>query len=109
MEKDKYNGIERRSYFRVTYDPSERPLLQIDDKEFDVMDISEEGIRFVNQYDIQLNKQISGKLKLLNNDLLEITGSIEWVEGNQVGVCLKQPIPTAVIMREHRYVILNFE
>ena len=85
MDQEEFQGIERRSYLRVSYDHRERPLLHIGIKSYEVIDLSEGGIRFFSKDESTFDLTIEGKLDLLDNEPLVIHGSIEWIEENQVG------------------------
>ena len=46
--REVYNGAEKRRHPRILFADEERPKLKIGVQEFDVIDISEKGVRFVN-------------------------------------------------------------
>jgi hypothetical protein len=102
-----YTGPERRSYNRVIYKPSERANLNIGLDTFEVLDINEGGIRFANPTKLEIPSFLHGKLSLLNGEHIEIDGKIEWALDTEVGMSLKFMIPTQVIEKEQRYIILN--
>jgi hypothetical protein len=54
MESNYYDGSEKRNYFRIVYKPNQRPILKVKNHEFEVSDISETGLRLLNDRNIQL-------------------------------------------------------
>ena len=62
MEAEDYKGVERRSFNRIIYNPKERPNIKIDDQVFEVADISEKGLRLINDKRIKLDIKIQGTL-----------------------------------------------
>ena len=45
---NRYEGLERRQHTRTRFDSPDRPRLKIGVQEFEVIDISAKGVRFVN-------------------------------------------------------------
>lgn len=102
-----YTGPERRSCTRVIYKPSQRANLNIGLDTFEVLDINEGGIRFANPMKLEIQPFLQGTLTLLNGEYIEIDGKIEWTLETEVGMSLKFMIPSQVIEKEQRYIILN--
>ena len=107
MEMDEHAGREKRSFIRIVYTPGKRPRLAAIDIEFEVTDISEGGIRFLNDAQVQLPEFIMGTLILLDDERIDIDGKVEWQQHNKVGISLKYMIPAATIEKEQRHIILN--
>ena len=103
MEKDQYKDLERRSYNRIKYNPKERAKLQIKTYVFEVSDISEKGLRFINDKEINLDKRIRGTLTFLYGESVEIAGSVEWEKDNDFGVQFEVPISSDMIIKEIRH------
>lgn len=102
-----YTGPERRNYTRVIYKPSQKAGLKIDSVMFDVLDINESGIRFINPGSVKIPGFIRGILTLLSGTRIEIDGKIEWEQDDEVGISLNFLIPYKDIEKEQRYIILN--
>ncbi|MBW1754046.1 MAG: PilZ domain-containing protein [Deltaproteobacteria bacterium] len=68
--------LERRNYLRREYKSKERPTLKIGKIEFEVIDISERGLKFINKQKINLEGWVSGTLTLSNNRSIAIDGII---------------------------------
>ena len=100
MEKNQYKGPERRCYNRIKYNPKERAKLQIQTLVFEVVDISENGLRFINDKEIALDKSIRGVLNFLHGVSVNIEGSLVWEKENEFGVQFKILIPSEMITNE---------
>jgi hypothetical protein len=107
MENNNFTGVERRSYTRVVYKPSQRPLLQIDSNNFQVADVSQEGLRFINDDGIILNHWIRGVFTFLYGESIEIEGRLEWQQDDDFGVRFKYLISSKKIFKEQRHILLN--
>ena len=107
MDIDGHAEREKRSYIRIVYNPGKRPRLTAYDAEFEVTDISEGGIRFLNSGAVELPEFIKGAITFLDDETIEIDGKVEWQQHNAVGISLKYMIPAATIEKEQRHIILN--
>ena len=105
MEKDEYKGLERRSFNRILYNPKERPKLQIKTHFFEVADISEKGLCFVNDKEIYLDMRIRGKLTFLNGESVDIEGIVLWEKDNVLGVQFENLIPSDKFLKELHHLI----
>lgn len=107
MDTESYQGPERRGYARVVYKPKTRPCLTVGANEFEVLDINEGGMRFENLDQVPLNERLTGSMTLLNGDVVDVDGKIEWHESGEVGVSFEFLIPSEIIEKEQRHIILN--
>ena len=104
-EKD-YGGPERRRYFRLEYPPNECPQLRIGKKTFRIVDISERGIRFVNDINARFAEWVRGVIIFQDGVSLEIEGKIVREHGDELAVQIViAPIPPARVLQEQRYLI----
>jgi len=107
MDMNGHAEREKRSYIRIVYRPGKRPRLTANNTAFEVTDISEGGIRFLNDADIALPDPIKGILIFLDDEAIDIDGKIEWQLNHEVGISLNYMIPAATIEKEQRHIILN--
>jgi len=107
METNSYQGPERRNYARIVYKPKIRPFLTVGTDEFEVLDINEGGMRFENLDKVLFNARLVGSMTLLNGDVIEIDGKVEWQENGEVGLSFEFLIPSDIIEKEQRHIILN--
>jgi len=109
MGKSEYDGSERRNYYRVVYGPGKRPLLSVGDMEFEILDITEGGIRFLGGQDMNLPPSFEGTIAFLSGAALRIKGRIEWIQNGETGISLYKHLPSAIIQKERQYTILDLE
>lgn len=107
MEKMKIDISEKRSYIRIVYNQEHRPVLKVKNFKFEVDDLSESGIRFVNSEKVKLYKNIQGVLTFLCGESIVIKGTIVWQENSLVGLLLKHLIPSAKFLKEQQYLVLT--
>lgn len=91
MEKED-KDLDRRSYSRREFKPGERPTLKIGKIEFEVIDISEGGLKFVNNKKINIEGWVSGTLTFLDNRSIDIDGIIVRKQDGEIGMHLVGPI-----------------
>ena len=107
MRNEEYEGSDRRTYFRILYQSTKRPKLIIGKHELEIADISEGGIRLINNQNITLEKSIRGRTTFLCGESLDIEGTIVWEQNNEIGLLLKEYIPPTTMQKENQLVILN--
>ena len=96
MDKKKYDGFERRQYFRhkLIYSPEKNLTFEIQAHPYEVIDISQEGLRFVDDGHLTATDHVNGILKFSDDDIRKIEGTIIWRSGNEIGIKFKtlQPL-----------------
>lgn len=107
MNDNPQNGSERRTFFRITYNPDKRPVLKIGEYAFEIADISEGGIRIINERKLEIEKPVRGTATFLYGDSIDIEGDIVWEQDSEMGLLLKNLIPPAAMEKEKQYVILH--
>jgi hypothetical protein len=93
-------------YLKVQAEPHVDYELR-DHFKFEVDDLSESGIRFINWEQVKLYKNIQGVLTFLYGESIEVKGSIVWQENSLVGFLLEDLIPSAKFIKEQQYLILK--
>ncbi len=107
MDMNGHAEREQRCYIRIIYNPGKRPRLAAINSEFEVTDISEGGVRFLNSDAISLPEFIKGQITFLDSEIIDIDGTVEWQQDNEAGLSLKYLIPARTIEKEQRHIILN--
>ncbi len=102
MKKHEY--IERRKDSRTEYLNIEGPRLKIGKHKFKVLDISQKGLKFLNDKEVNLSEYISGKLTFLCGESIDIEGSLIWEQDDDFGLYLKNHIPSDIIQKEELYI-----
>ena len=110
MIETKDGGRERRRFFRLEYPSNDRPLLKIGKNTFEVVDISERGIRFLNERNVQFSDWVRGIVIFRDGVTMDFEGKIVWELGGALGVhIIITPIPAERILQEQRYLIAKKE
>ena len=87
MEKNLSNGRERRSCVRVEYPAGCGPRLVIGEHEYEVMDISEKGIKFITDHPERFCpglKEVAADITFRDGKSCEIQGAILRIERTQL-------------------------
>jgi hypothetical protein len=88
---------------RVAYKNFEGPVLQIKKHKFDVIDISEGGVRFHNNAKIVLPVRIKGKTLLKCGEAITFKGKVCREEDGETSIVFNKLIPYATIYTENEY------
>ena len=91
MTKD-YRGMEKRQHPRTVFDSENRPKLKIGLQEFDVINISEKGICFVNDKKIDTRGWVNGTIVFSDARAVDVDGIIVRQESGSVGLHLIAPL-----------------
>jgi len=107
--------INRRDFFRIVYEPSERPSLKIKnsdfhfekERNFEILDISEQGVRFSIEGKGRIEDTIEGELIFPSGRLLKIEGDVVRKKEGEMVLLLTTPISYEFIVREQRRIITD--
>lgn len=99
-QKRNYDGPEKRSHYRVVYSPNRRPWIVVNDCAFEVTDISQKGLRFLNHKDVVFGEKLEGKITFTDGDSVDILGNIEWKKADQTSLVLSNTLPHSLIKKE---------
>lgn len=100
----------RRRSYRITYPAKCRPRLVIEttdrilrrELEFTVIDLSQDGVCFNDDGSLGVAGNLSGCIKVSNENKLSISGRVVRLKGNQVCVQFFQPISWTTLLAEQR-------
>jgi len=99
-----YESTEKREYSRIKYLIIDKPKLKIGKRKYKVLDISQRGLRFLNNEKVILPEYIHGKLTLLCGESFLVEGSLIWEQDDEFALYLKNIIQPTVIQKEKSYV-----
>ncbi len=105
--EDEQKVIVKRVYLRVSYGTENRPVLQIKKHKFDVIDISEGGIRFRNDAKIALPGRIKGKTLLECGEQITFKGKVCREENHETSIVFNKLVPYTTIHLEQQYLKTN--
>ena len=91
MEKD-YAGIEKRAHIRRFFAAEHRPTIRIGFQEFDVIDISERGVRFINDKKVTQQGWVNGTIVFPGRGPIDVDGVIVREDNGDMGLHLVAPI-----------------
>ena len=95
MASEPYRGLERRKYFRynLIYLPQREVKLIIDHREYEVLDISQGGLRFSYDGEIDMGMQLQGIIKFSDDESIAIEGKVVWGKDSEVGMKFDNLLP----------------
>ena len=98
-----------REFYRIAYPAKARPKLDVAGFSFEVLDLSERGIRFKlgDASAPESGFQLQGTLKFVRGVTAEIVGTVLRVQNGQVAAVLDEGVPPSVIRAEQRYLLEN--
>lgn len=96
-----------REHYRVAYPAALRPKLLVHGVSFDVVDISERGIRFrLGQADQpEPGFELQGVIRFKRGETITICGTVLRVIDGDVASRLDEGFPLRVIMEEQRFLL----
>ena len=97
MEDEIHDNEQKRGFFRVKYPAVDRPKLTIAQEEFDIVDISEKGIKF------DLKKTVHATITFHDGESLTIEGKFLRSQDNEIVIQPLEDISFERINKEQRY------
>lgn len=96
---------QRRQYFRVLYPPKYAPVVVIWGRNFQVVDISEMGVRFTNPLGLSFPEGyvVRGTITFYDQETIQISGSVAWTNDQAVGLRLVRGIPFTRVLAEQAF------
>lgn len=96
---------ERRQNYRIIYPDTYRPSLVIRNTQFDIIDLSENGVRFKLKENVKLPGDLfHAEVRLHNDSSVEILGKIIRIGGEDAAMfMLVKKIPYQIILAEQAY------
>ena len=88
---------DKRAFIRLEYPPGKRPKFIVEKDEMDIINISERGLKFINEKQIPRNKFISGTIVLSSKTSINLKGTVVWSEGNEAGLLISGVIPQDIM------------
>ena len=90
--KEAYYGLDKRQHPRTVFDVKDRPKLKIGLQEFEVINISEKGICFVNDKQIDTQGWVNGTIVFPDSRAIDVDGIIVRQESGNFGLHLISPL-----------------
>lgn len=107
MGEAEHRGSNERECFRIEYPDNNHPFLDVGGRSFEVVNISEKGVRVRYDSDgkgFPVDAGVLGVINMRCGDVVEVEGEVlRHVEDGFVVLFSIQPIPLASIINEQRY------
>ena len=94
---------QKRKYDRLVYPSTKRPILKIGDHKVEIVDISERGVKFLNDNGIEFDQMIHGTAVLLSGKTIIVDGEVSRSLNRECGLLIN-PIPRSIISKEKRII-----
>jgi len=91
-----------REFDRLEYPPTARPTLKFEEHLLEIIDISEKGLKLVNDEQLDLGRMIYGEAVLLSGQSIHVDGDVAWRTDTEIGL-LMALIPSSIIAEERRF------
>jgi PilZ domain-containing protein len=92
---------EKRKHIRLVFSPENRPRLKVKDHWMEVLNISERGMKILNQGRVKLGLNVLGTVVFSSKKSFEVTGKIVWQHKKEIGMFVSI-IPESIILDEVR-------
>ncbi len=103
----------QRENFRLEYPKADRPEIQVDKYRYEVLDLSEKGVKFDcgKTYRPQQNAPLIATVFFQGGKSCEVKGTVlrYLAEKNQCVVILTQGVPLPLMMEEHRKLLQKYK
>jgi hypothetical protein len=94
-----------RQHYRIQYPVAARPHIIIEGRSFEVIDLSEGGVRFRTEDtpSFGMADNVSGRIRFQRTEVVEVKGAVVRLGSREVALKLNVAIPLRVIIEEQRY------
>lgn len=103
--------MNKRDQYRIPYPLPERPTLELEDREYEVIDCSASGLRFALplRRTFSVGTTLQGRVRFRRGDVVEITGRVVRVTEHEAAVhFVDTEIPFGVLLNEQRYLRAHY-
>lgn len=94
-----------REHYRIHYPDTARPRFISGERDRDVVDVSEQGLRFRLAADekTEAGESVEGIVRFRRGQEVKIAGTVMRVDGREVAVRLDTGVPLQIIIEEQRH------
>jgi hypothetical protein len=99
------SNANERQHYRIQYPVAARPHITIEGRSFEVIDLSEGGVRFRTEDtpSFAMADEVSGRVRFRRTEAVHVKGAVVRLGGREVALKLDVAIPLRVIIEEQRY------
>jgi c-di-GMP-binding flagellar brake protein YcgR len=100
------DGIQRRQYYRLKYPKKARPVMSVENQQFQICESSERGLRILmnNIANLYSGLRLSGTVRLHSDQEISIEGSILRFDNDEVIVKLDKGLSFRDMVSEQRHI-----
>ena len=114
MKHDKFSGENAREYFRIVYPMNDRPTIMVGEHCFEVIDLSERGVKFflngsIGDKVFKKDGAMQGTIMLHEGAPVEVEGRVVRATESEVVVNLRKGVRFSRIIREQWYLIGKYK
>jgi len=94
-----------REHYRIQYPAAARPHIAVEGRSFEVIDLSERGVRFRldEGLSFSLRDEVTGTIRFRRNESVEVMGVVVRVTGREIALKLDVGVPLRSIIEEQRF------
>lgn len=102
-----YRGEERRRHYRVRYPITRRPSVDVWGRRYEVIDVSEEGVRFhcPDSQGVAAGQPVQAVITFDDTGKADVEGKVVRIEQRRVALQLTVGIPYSRIVREQLHLL----
>ena len=94
---------QKRKHDRLVYPSTQRPFLKIENHELEIIDISEGGVKFLNDKELEFDRKIHGTTVLLSGETITVDGEVSRSLNREFSLVI-DPISRSTISKERKIV-----
>lgn len=92
---------EQRKFFRLVYPLTKRASLILGEHVLEIIDISERGLKILNDKKIEFDRTVHGEAVLLSGKKIRVDGEVSWSLNKEAGMLINS-IQSSIIAEEKR-------
>jgi hypothetical protein len=98
---------EKRKYPRLKFDTEKMPVLKVGDKEYEIENISQGGIRLLKSKTIVFEDIVDGEVIFPDGEIIKIEGGIAWEHEDVVGLSFRDMLSEEMLDEKERVAFLQ--
>lgn len=99
--------IEKRKYPRLKFDSEKMPVLRVGDKEYEIENISQGGIRLLKNKAVVFEDLVNGEVVFPDGEIIKIEGGIAWEHEDVVGLSFRDMLSEEILDEKERVAFLQ--
>ncbi len=107
---DQPPGIHGRTYYRLRYPGAERPTVRIEDRDYEVSEVSERGAKIVlaGACALRLDQPFAGVLRFRDGETVSVEGVVQRFAGKEIVLNLSSGVSLKRMMAEQKRLLQKY-